>query len=122
MPASWPVGKEKTSTNRFPATSLDVLLELGKMCGWPQSSSAAADTKIGLSVLTLGLVNFSRGSEMHFARIHQSFAKRWMRMNRFRQIANFTAHLDRQYRLCDQFTGTWADNSASEDTMRFWID
>lgn len=37
--------------------------------------------RLNILVVALGFVDFSRGTEMHFASVHERFAKRRMRMN-----------------------------------------
>jgi len=53
----------------------------------------------------LWLKNFGRGAEVDFACVHQRFAQRWVRVNRFGDVVHFATHFDRQHRFGDQFAG-----------------
>ena len=72
--------------------------------------------------MTFGFIDFSSGTEVNFASVHQSFAERWVRVNRLGQVAGLTAHLDGQYGFSDQFTCSSADDTAAKYPMSGWID
>ncbi len=70
----------------------------------------------------LRLVDFGSGAEVDFAGVHEGFAQRGMRMDRFGYVSNFTTHLDRQNSFGDQLAGTRADDAATEDLMCLRVD
>ena len=71
---------------------------------------------------TLWLVDFRRRAEKNLACIHQRFAERWVRMDRLRQVSNFTSHLDCQNSLGDQFARSHPDQTATDHAARLGID
>ena len=87
------------------AGTLPVHLPLGNAPGTTSGFPNSWATVGKSDLTTTWFVDFDRRTEEHFTGVHQSFAQRRMRVNRFGQVSHFASHLDRQDGFGDQLAG-----------------